>query len=96
MGFALPADPALDTASLLRELEASAPNPTPKSIRAAMIQAASELEDHKKLFQDAAQELELAASLRVGQMDSQSRADEVARQVRMTLTQLARRMREQA
>lgn len=96
MGFALPVDTPADTAALLRELEACAPNPTPKNIRAVMIQAATELENHKRLFQDAAQELELAASLRVGQMDSQSRADEVSRQVRMTLQQVAARMRELA
>lgn len=97
MGFtAAELSASVDTSILLRELEASAPNPTPKAIRAAMIQAATELEDHKHLFQDAAQQLELAASLRVGEMDSQSRALEVGKQVRMTLTEVARRMREQA
>lgn len=94
MGFALPADTPADTATLLRELEACAPNPTPKNIRAVMIQAATELEAHQRLFEDAARELDEAAALRVGQMDSQSRADEMARQVRMTMVDLARRMRQ--
>lgn len=41
-----------------------------------------------------AQELDIAASLRIGQMDSLSRADEVTRQVRLTLTSVAQRLRE--
>jgi hypothetical protein len=91
MGFALPADVA-DLSTELRNAEAQAP----KHIKHLLIQAADELHDLKQLMVDGAQQLELAISLRVGQMDSQSRADEVARQVRMTLEQLAARMRELA
>lgn len=41
-----------------------------------------------------AQELEVAAALRAGAMDSQSRADEVARQKNVTLQTVAQRLRE--
>ena len=51
MTFDIPA-PAADTATLLRELEASAANPVSKAIRAAMIQAARELEDWRKIAQN--------------------------------------------
>lgn len=40
-----------------------------------------------------AQELDTAASLRIGQMDSQSRADDVSREVRRTITSVAERLR---
>lgn len=52
-----------------------------------------ELQECKRFLAEAAIELELAASLRAGQMDSQSRADDVARQIRLTLTSVAARAR---
>lgn len=58
-----------------------------------MPKPSDELQECKRFLAEAAIELELAASLRVGQMDSQSRADEVARQVRLTLISLAARAR---
>jgi len=93
MTFELPPERA-DTASLLRELEANAPNPVPKNIRAAMIQAAKELDDWKKLGQNAVRQLEEAASIRIGQMDSHSRVDEIQRGVKSTMLELARTFRE--
>lgn len=91
MGFALPAD-VTDLSTELRSAEAQAP----KHIKHLLIQAADEIDDLKRLMHDGAEQLALAASLKVGQMDSQSRADEVARQVRITMQQLAARMRELA
>ena len=86
--FALPADRS-DTATLLRELEQSAPNPTPKNIRAAMIQAAKELEDWKTLAEVCIRELEEAQALRAGQMASQSRHDEVERAIKRAMSDTA-------
>lgn len=95
MSFALPAEHR-HTATLLRELEQSAPNPVPKAIRAAMIQAANELEDWEKLADRASRELDEASRLNAGQMASQSRHDEIARQVKLTMTSLAQAFRELA
>lgn len=89
MGFALP-DDAVNTAAALRTLEPQAP----KSLKAVMIQAATELDDLRRFVSDAAIELEAAAALRIGQMDSQSRADEVSRAVRLTLNSVAARARQ--
>lgn len=88
LAFKLPDDSA-DTATALRELEPQAP----KAIKAVMLKAADELDAFKRLCEEGAQELELAVSLRAGQMDSQSRADEIAGQVRQTLRSVAERMR---
>lgn len=95
MSFELPPE-RTDTASLLRELEANAPNPVPKNIRAAMIQAAKELEDWRKLGQDTAHQLEEAANVRIGQMDSLSLAEEKQRGVKATMLELARAFRDLA
>lgn len=95
MTFELPTD-SKDTATLLRELEQSAPNPTPKAIRAAMIQAAQELESWKKLGQDAARQLEEAANVRISEMATTSAVNEVQRGVRSTMLVLARTFRELA
>ncbi len=95
MKFELPPE-SKDTATLLRELEASAPTPTPKAIRAAMIQAAQELENWHKLGQDAARQLEEAANVRISQMASTSRVVEIQNGVRNTLLDLARTFRELA
>lgn len=93
MNFAMPVLPA-DTAALLRELEQNAPRQTSREIRTVMIQAAKELEDWNALAVDSIRRLEEAMALRVGQMDSHSRADEVQRQVRLTMSDLAARLKE--
>lgn len=89
--FVLPAD-RTDTATLLRSLEAQAP----KHIKTALVQAAQELEDWQKLADRAARELDEASRLSAGQMASQSRHDEIARQVKLTMTSLAQTFRELA
>ena len=95
MSFALPTK-RTDTASLLRELEAAAPNPVPKAIRTAMIQAAQELEQWQKLGEDAARSLEEAANVRISQMATTARVEEAQRGVRSTMLELARQFRELA
>ena len=89
--FALPVD-RTDTATQLRELEQS--YPVPKAIRAAMIQAAKELEDWKTLAEDCVRMLEEAQTLRAGQMASQSRHDEVERAIKRAMSDTAVRLRE--
>ena len=91
MAFVL--DEPTDTASVLRALEENAPNITPKNIRAALLKAAAELEALKTCAGECAEALELAATLKAGQMDSQSRHDEVAKQVRLTLVDVAAKLR---
>ena len=88
MTFELPADP-IDAASQLRSLEPQAP----KHMKAVMIAAAAQLEAHTRLMADCASELEEAAKLRVGFMDSDSRAEQVTRQVRTTMESVAARLR---
>lgn len=58
-----------------------------------MASNSSELQECKRFLAEAATELELAASLRAGQMDSQSRADDVARQIRQSILSVASRAR---
>lgn len=95
MTFELPAE-RKDTAALLRDLEQNAPNTVGKAIRAAMLQAAQELESWQKLGTDAARQLEEAANVRISQMATTSRVDEVQRGVRSTMLELARTFRELA
>ena len=95
MTFELPPE-ATNTATLLRELEANAPNPTPKNIRAAMIQAAQELECWQKVAVDAARQLEEAANIRISQMATTSKVEEIQRGVKSTMLELARTFRELA
>lgn len=57
---------------------------------------AQELALLKHLIRNLAQELYIASTLRVGAMDTTSRADEVSRQVRQTLTSVAERLRQAA
>ena len=92
MTFELPSTPT-DLATELRDLEQNAPNVTPKLIRAALVKAAAEIEGWRFIATRGAEQLEEASALRVGQMDSSSRADEVNRQVRMTLRQVAENLR---
>lgn len=88
MTFALPDSPT-DTASALRELEAQAP----KHIKALMIQAAKELEDWHHKAANAVMVLDEANRLRVGQMDSESKAIEINRQVKLAISNVADMLR---
>lgn len=89
MKFEVPVT-VLNVSDALREQESMAP----KSLRALLIQAADELDDYRKLIDDAGLELELAASLRVGAMDSESKAMDVSKQVSATIRSVAQRMRD--
>lgn len=91
--FALPVE-RTDIAHVLRELEQNAPRPTSKDIRDAMIHAAQALEAWRRTAEDCIRMLEEAQSLRAGQMDSQSRADEIARQVKRAMSDAAVKLRE--
>lgn len=88
MTFELP-DKYENTADALRALEPQAP----KALKAVLIQAADELDDWQRVATDVVRELGEAATLRIGMMDSLSRADEVARQIKTTLTTAASRLR---
>lgn len=83
-------EPIADIAVTLRELEPQAP----KHIKAVMLQASAKLDAYQELCRAGARDLEHAASLRIGMMDSQSRADEISRTVRNTMIELARKMKE--
>jgi hypothetical protein len=95
MTFELPPE-ATSTAKLLRELEQSAPNPTPKAIRAAMVQAAQELEAWEELAHNAERQLTEAANVRISAMASASNVEDVQQGVRRTMLELARQFRELA
>lgn len=88
MQFALP-EQVLDAAESLRALEPQAPKP----LKATMLQAANELTALKRAASESAQALELAATLKAGFMDSDSKHDEVAREIRLTLTSVAAKLR---
>ncbi len=87
LAFKLP-----DDASLAQALEDAEPQ-APKAIKPLLLQAARELRAHKELSSELAEMLELAASLRAGQMASQSKCDEIANEVRATLVSVAARLR---
>ena len=89
MHFALP-DDTTDLAQSLRDAEPQAP----EQLKPLLIQAAQFIEHIKLVAPELAQTLDTAASLRAGQMDSQSRADDIANQVRITLMSTAARLRE--
>lgn len=93
MNFELPPSPS-DISTQLRELEASAPPQTAKNIRAALIQAAQEIESLQSIAQHSANVIEEAANVRVSQMASTSRVEEIQRGVQLTLLEVARRLRE--
>lgn len=78
-----------DLPTTLRELEPQAP----KQIKPALIEAAQELERWRNIARECADQLEEAARLKSGLMDSESRQIEVQRQIRMTLEQVAARLR---
>lgn len=88
MTFALPED-ITDAATQLRSFEPQAP----KHMKAAMVAAAAQLEGNTRLMAQCAEELEQAATLRVGAADTESRAIEVQRVVRMTILDIATRLR---
>lgn len=90
MTFELPED-AADIVEALRAVEPQAP----KQIKPLLLQAANELHAWHRLAEAAIAELNEASALRVGQMDSQSRADEVVRQVRAALLGVAARLQNQ-
>ncbi len=91
LAFALPADSA-DLSQALTDLLPQLPQ-LPKPHRALIEQAAQELKTRRETASECAEMLELAASLKAGQMDSQARHDEIAGQVRGTLTDVAARLR---
>ena len=99
MAFALPehmTPSAAATAKWLRELEQDAPKTTQREVRDGLIQAAKELDRWHKLAQDTARQLEEAANVRISQMATTSRVEEVQRGVRSTMLELARTFRELA
>ena len=92
MTFDLPPVPT-DLATNLRDLEQNAPNVTPKVIRAALVDAAKALEAWKAVAESSVAELEEASKLRSGQVDSQSKVDEVQKRVRQALDNVARNLK---
>jgi len=88
LAFRLPDDLA-DTAQALLDLEPQAP----KALKPVLLQAARELRANHDIASELAEALEHAASLRAGQMASQSRCDEIANEVRQTLVSVASRLR---
>ena len=86
MTFELP-DNSPTTSLALRELEQTAPNVTPKAIRAALVKAAAELEMHERRRDGAVAILVEAQGLRVGAMDSASRVHEIGQKITRALDQ---------
>lgn len=100
MSFTLPAaqytDQRPDVEAMLRDTEQNCPKTTPKDVRAALLAGADEIKRWRVLAQDTSRQLEEAASVRIGQMDSQSRVAEIQRGVKQTMLDLAVRFRELA
>lgn len=88
LAFKLPDDVA-DTAQALLDLEPQAS----KALKPVLLQAAQELRANREAAGEFAEALEHAASLRAGQMASQSRCDDIANEVRSTLVSVAARLR---
>lgn len=61
----------------------------PVDTRQLLNRARTMLDECRSVMQAATKQLDKAALLRIGMMDSQSRADEVARQIKGTLTEQA-------
>lgn len=80
-------------ATTLRGLEELHSKNLSAAVRAVMRQAADKLDDYEHLVDDALLELDVAASLRIGMMDSESRIDEITKQIKLTITSVASRMR---
>lgn len=85
--------PPDDTSELAHSLRDAEPQ-APKALKPLLIQAAQFIEHIKRVAPELAQSLDVAAAMRVGQMDSQSRADEVAREVRLSMQSVSARLRE--
>jgi hypothetical protein len=81
------------TSAELRDIEQSAPKTTPQAIRAALVRAAGELEEWERRAADAAKLLEEAQALRIGQMDSHSRATEIDRRVKQAMAEAVQKLR---
>lgn len=91
MTFELP--PSIPTtAAELRDLEQTAPNVTPKAIRAALIQAATKLEEYEKQRAYCVRLLNEALNLRTGVMDSESRANENERRAKQAMQEVIERL----
>ena len=92
MAFKLEDQPD-DIATTLRALEGEERKLSPRA-KALLIMAAVTLEDQRKLLEDISSELSAASNLRVGMMDSQSRADEVAKLIQNLMLSLDQRIRD--
>lgn len=92
MAFTLDNTPG-DIAAELRFAADDHPKLSP-AVRSLLIAAADKLDDHKRLLEDVITELDGAAALKIGMMDSQSRADDVSRSIRGTLVGLSARSKE--
>ena len=88
MQFALP-DEVLNTSDSLRALEPQAPKP----LKATILAAADELDSLTRAALESAEALELAATLKAGAMDSESRHLQVAQEINLTLKQIAAKLR---
>lgn len=82
------------TADQLRQIHEGAPKTTPSTVREAISSAADELDRWHHFAANAAMTLEHAANLRIGQMDSHSRVDDVHAQIRNALVSVAQQCRE--
>lgn len=94
MTFAFPDLTKTATAQMLRDLEQSCARTTQAEVKAALIVAAKELETWQRLAEDTARQLEEAANVRISQMATTSKVDEVQRGVQRTMLDLAARFRE--
>lgn len=90
MTFELPDQ--VSTASELRELEQNAPKTTPKELRTALVNAAKALERHESAASDVIRILEEALRLKIGQMDSHSRTQDVERAIKAAMLQAVARL----
>lgn len=81
------------TSAELRDIEQAAPKTTPQAIRSAMVRAAGEIEEWERRATDAVKLLEEAQALRIGQMDSHSRATEIDRRVKQAMAEAVVRLR---
>lgn len=91
MTFEVPELEPVSSASL-REIEQGAPKTTPAAIRNALARAAAELDAHERLERDVVLILEEALRLKVGQMDSHSRVQDVERAVKNAMMQAVARL----
>jgi predicted site-specific integrase-resolvase len=88
MNFELP-EHVKDTAAALRAAEPQAP----KQMKALLIQAATELDTLRHAASDVSSELSAASNFRVSAMDTNSRAEEVARNITAIMRSSVERLR---